>query len=231
MAAPALQRFGIPATIFLPTEIIESGGEFWWDELARLVLGASAEALRLGGDEVNLGGADPRDGRWLPGRPPSTDRQRAFHQLWTMLRTRDPAALESGMNELRAQVGLHAEARASHRPMRPEEVREASSPLVEFGCHSLSHAYLPALSIDEKKREVEGSRARCAALTGVEPSSFAYPYGDFDQESESVVAQAGFACACTTQQRMVSTRDRAFALPRIHVGNWTPRQLERMLAS
>jgi peptidoglycan/xylan/chitin deacetylase (PgdA/CDA1 family) len=38
VAAPVLSRAGAPATVFLSAELIERGGEFWWDELQNIAL-------------------------------------------------------------------------------------------------------------------------------------------------------------------------------------------------
>jgi peptidoglycan/xylan/chitin deacetylase (PgdA/CDA1 family) len=72
---------------------------------------------------------------------------------------------------------------------------------------------------------------RCEALVGYRPSAFAYPYGDFDEESERLVEKAGFTCACATVASAVSARSRPFALPRIQIGNWNSKSLSRALAA
>ena len=48
-AKPLLERYGIPATIFLTSGFIGSGNGFWWDELDRLLLrpGRLPKNLRL----------------------------------------------------------------------------------------------------------------------------------------------------------------------------------------
>src|SRR5690606_657784 len=37
MAAPALERFGFPATFFVTTRWLEDEGEYWWDLLGRVL--------------------------------------------------------------------------------------------------------------------------------------------------------------------------------------------------
>ena len=46
-AVPLLERLGLSATVFLPAELIERGREFWWDELARIVLTFRGKKFRL----------------------------------------------------------------------------------------------------------------------------------------------------------------------------------------
>jgi peptidoglycan/xylan/chitin deacetylase (PgdA/CDA1 family) len=231
VAAPLLQRLGIPATIFLSAALIERGGEFWWDELERIVLDHSGPALRLDETEVPLGAKEPTDRDWRPGEGPLTPRQHSFHLLWDRLRTKSPAELVEAMDDLRAQAALGADPRSSHRPMSIEEARALVESTVEFGSHTLTHPSLPALSSEDKLSEIAGSVERCEAITGVRPRTFAYPYGDHDAEAEQLVEQAGFLCGCTTEHRSLGPRSGVFALPRVQVGDWSPPALARMLVA
>jgi peptidoglycan/xylan/chitin deacetylase (PgdA/CDA1 family) len=54
-AKPLLERYDVPATVFVTTGYVGSGREFWWDELDRLLLqpGTLPEALRL--ESADLG--------------------------------------------------------------------------------------------------------------------------------------------------------------------------------
>jgi peptidoglycan/xylan/chitin deacetylase (PgdA/CDA1 family)/glycosyltransferase involved in cell wall biosynthesis len=229
VAVPLLEKYRVPATIFLPAELIERGREFWWDELERIVLGHSGETLKLNGDRVPLGESSPDDRDWTPAQPPGTPRQAAYHRLWSILYERAPSDLDRAMEELRQQAGLPGSPRKSHRPMSSDEIAGIHSDFVEFGSHSMRHASLPHLSHEEKAREIGESIGRCAELTGREPRTFAYPYGDFDRESARLVAEAGFECACLADGWFVGRRTDPFALPRIFVGNWDSARLARQL--
>src|ERR1700733_9441343 len=64
-AKPILETAGVPATVFLTTGRVGSDEEFWWDELARMVL-TRAEPLRASvtvetrGLEIKLPPMDPK---------------------------------------------------------------------------------------------------------------------------------------------------------------------------
>ena len=229
-AAPLLARLGLPATIFLPAELIQRGGEFWWDELARVILEFEGGALRLGNEETPVPARDPSDHDWSPGAPPKTPRQRLFLALWSRLRTMRPIELDATMSEFRDQAVTQTTPRKAYRPLSPAEVRSARSPGITFGSHALTHPSLPALDESGKAREIGESRARCEALTGAIPSAFAYPYGDVDGASLRLVKDAGFDCACSTKGAFVGRRTDSFALPRLQVGNWDLRRFTDRLA-
>lgn len=74
-----------------------------------------------------------------------------------------------------------------------EQIKEmAESGLVEIGAHSLSHRKLTELPIVEMKREIGESKKKLEELTDGKVYSFAYPYGDLNQEVKEAVREAGF---------------------------------------
>ena len=227
-AAPLLEEAGLPATIFIPAAAIESGEPFWWDELQRIVLEFERDLLELDGIGFELGRANPEDRMWQPHAEPGTPRQAAFLQLWNHLRTKAPEQLNHGMTELREQSRLDPSDDLK-RPMTPKEVRSVASESIRFGSHALTHPSLPNLSRAQKAIEISDSLGRCEALAGRRPDAFAYPYGEFDEDSEELVGRAGFLCACTTEHRAATADSETFALPRLTVGNCGPRTLGRAI--
>lgn len=227
-AVPLLRKHGQHATVFLPAELVERGAEFWWDELARLVIGWPADTLQLEEERLSVPPARERDPVWPADTPPRTPRQKLFQSLWSRLHAMRPAALDAAMAKLREQAPP-TESRATDRPLTTEQARAISSDTISFGSHGLTHPSLPALSHDEKLREITDSRARCEALTGSVPASFAYPFGEMDDASALVVKQAGYTCACVTGDRFVRSRSDIFALPRLRAGNWEVSRLRDML--
>ena len=227
VAAPVLQRLGLPATIFLPAAIIEGRRQFWWDELQDIVIEHPASTLNLDGGVVAIGPRNEADRDWPPGAPPVTDRQRAFLTIWSRLRTRTTAGLASALEKLRGDRERSAE-QPLKRPMTVEEIRSVAAP-VEFGSHALTHRSLPALNAADRAREISESVDRCEKLAGYRPRSFAYPFGDADADSIRLVEAAGFECACVTEERSVSPRSDVYALPRIGVGNFPAAELPQML--
>jgi len=229
VAAPLLKQFRLPATFFIPAELIERGARYWWDELEDMILNHAGSTLTLDGDEIPLGTKSSADRQWLPGSPPLTPRQRTFYQLHVRLSRKPAADIDRAMNGLRAQAKPPTSAAPLKRPMTPDEVRGSVNGYVEFGSHGLRHGWLPNLDLAEQEDEISGSVERCASLTGSRPAAFAYPYGMFDRRSERLTQEAGFDCACTTRNVGVSRVSRSFALPRVKVGNNDSAGLQRTL--
>jgi len=230
VAKPLLEHFDIPATIFLPAELIERRQPFWWDELEELVLEHDGPSLVLAQDTVALGSKQERDRAWAPGAPAQTPRQAAFEAIHARLTRMAPAGREEGLAELRAQAGGAPAIPDRKRPMTPEQVREAAGGALEFGSHTLTHPWLTSLDEAQQRHEICDSVERTAALSGTKPTTFAYPFGTFDARSERLAKEAGFDCACATKEIAVSRRSSPYALPRVPVDDCDSRGLERMLA-
>jgi peptidoglycan/xylan/chitin deacetylase (PgdA/CDA1 family)/glycosyltransferase involved in cell wall biosynthesis len=227
-ALPSLQRFGIPATIFISPDLIDRGDEFWWDDLERIVLAHDGETLRIDSLEVALGERHDLDSEWPAGAPARTPRQQAYQRIWSLLYDKTPLDTRDALNQLREQAGVPAHPRDSHRPLTAAEIA-AMPDIVAFGSHALSHPSLPQLPAGEQEREISDSVSRCQALTGERPRTFAYPYGDYDPALEQLVERAGFLCACLAEGLFVRRDANAFALPRVFVGDWDSARLARQL--
>ena len=230
VAAPLLERFRIPATIFLPVDLIERRSAFWWDELEEIVLNHEGSSLTLDGQTIALGERNSADRQWDAGSRPRTTRQAAFLDLHIRLSRKKPADLRDVMEDLRRRSKRPGETSSTKSPMTPEQVRRTVSEFVEFGSHALTHPWLTSLDLAEQRHEIRDSVDQCRAMTGSEPAAFAYPYGTFDDQSERLVQEAGFQCACATRDLAVSSRSRTFALPRVHVGDGDAAGLQRVLA-
>ncbi len=82
------------------------------------------------------------------------------------------------------------------RLMNAAELRDLAARDWEVGAHSLTHARLSDLDIDQLRHEVFGSRTALAEITGQAPRSFCYPYGSVDVRAVDAVRDAGYSYAC-----------------------------------
>lgn len=238
VAAPLLASHGIPATVFIKTGSIGSNGAFWWDELAELVLAHRAAAdceVSIGADRVrialppierDLGHADA----WRGSEPPASERQRAFLSIWRQLRMLDDETRGAAMSWLRSALGGVAVDPDACAMSADEIVRLTSDGTITIGAHTVTHPSLPSLPDDTKRFEIGASLQTCAQVAGAEIAGFAYPYGDRDAATKTIVKDCGARWACSTRQAAVNTAQfDLFDLPRIHVKDWPGAQLARVL--
>ena len=235
-ATPVLERYRCPATVFLATGAIGGDGEFWWDELSRVVLESSALPADL---EVAIAGRRYRaDDLVALGRnvaehlgvdPPHTSRARLHLGFWYLLRPLGPTERRRALDALVARANGACPLAAS-RALTVEEARAlAASACVEIGAHTVSHPSMPLLDPAGKRREVRESKAWCEALTGARVEAFAYPHGDVDEDSAAAVVEAGFTFACGTEADVVTPGADVMRLPRYAVANWDATEFSQWL--
>mgnify|MGYP001574249320 FL=1 len=94
----------------------------------------------------------------------------------------------------------------------------AKSGLVEIGAHTMNHSYLTGLPLKRVKYEVMESKKYLEDKLGIKVSSFAYPYGAFDNTIIDVVKRAGFRAAVTTIPGTFTLDVNRFFLYRIRPG-------------
>ncbi len=85
---------------------------------------------------------------------------------------------------------------------------------VTLGAHSRTHPHLDGAAADVLVDEVAGCKADIAAETGTTPWAFCYPYGDHDGATIAATRRE-YGAACTTELRVLETRDDVHALPRL----------------
>ncbi len=243
-AAPLLAAQGVPATVFVVPG--EREGEFWWDELDRLLLqpGTLPQMLQLEvndeAQEWDLGGAaeySPADFEryraWsvLQADAP-TPRQAAYRSLHQALRPLATSSRKAILDSLRAWSGAGKASRPTHRRLGSAEIVRLAEAGIEVGGHTLTHPVLSALPVEQQQTEISLGKRRLEGILGRPVRSFAYPYGarkDYTVETVEIVRQAGFVCACANYPGMAQIDTDVFQLPRILVRDWDGDEFARRI--
>jgi peptidoglycan/xylan/chitin deacetylase (PgdA/CDA1 family) len=237
-ARPILERYDVPATVFVSTDHIGNADGFWWDRLEHIFLHPGRLPpgrleVRIGGKRVHcqIDSAElcftPEDCQryagWVAWRqPPPTSRHATFYRLWDRLRNLAAEERESKLNLLAQWAGQPVRETRAACMSESELVRLFDSDLVEPGDHAASHTRLSALPPCEQLREVTDSRNRLQTLLSAPVRSFSYPFGgrrDYTRETVAIVQRAGFERACVNVPGIVNARTRPFEMPRLHAEN------------
>lgn len=83
--------------------------------------------------------------------------------------------------------------------MTSEQLLELHKTGMEIGSHTCTHPRLSRLDVHEQLNELTKSKSVLENLLSTTITSFAYPYGDFNNETLTAVKTAGYKLACTTQ--------------------------------
>jgi peptidoglycan/xylan/chitin deacetylase (PgdA/CDA1 family) len=245
-AKSLLNRYDVPATVFVATGTLGGDREFWWDEVERLLLHGRRlpASLRLNANGINFNwelgqAAEPMDGwierhrGWNVGAAatPGTGRAQLYSSLCRRLRPLSYEQREAALDALRDWAGSDATGRSTHRALSPDEVVElAEGDQVEIGAHTVTHPVLSALTVSQQREEVTRSKARLEEILGHRVTSFSYPYGtanDYTPATVDVVKSSGFNCACSNFAHSIDRGTSRFELPRVLVRDWDGETLAR----
>lgn len=242
-ARPLLERYDIPAMVFVTTGYLGHEREFWWDELDRLLLqpGTLPERLSLSvngstfqwelGEGAFYSEYDyrrNRDRKALEGSPGS--RHFLYYSVWQRLQPLPEAKRRKVLAELVAWAGAESVGRLTHRSLSLEEVVTlAQEELVEVGSHTVTHPVLSALPAASQRDEIQQSKAHLEDVLNRPVTSLAYPHGDYTGETVALVREAGFTCACSSVADIVWRSTDCFQLPRFNVKDWDGEEFTKWL--
>ncbi len=97
-----------------------------------------------------------------------------------------------------------------------------SSGLIEIGAHTLDHPQLTNLSPQAQREQIFNSKQILEQKLGIKVTSFAYPYGAYDQAVMNLVREAGFTSAVSTIAGTKQSHNTLFYLSRIRNTNVLP---------
>ena len=202
-AAPVLRRQGIPATIFLATDLIGTEAVFWQERLRFLL--ARPALVRLAARE--------RSALGLPEGPVEAE------GLIAGCKVRGGLAGPELVEGLEAALGRPEFPRAAHAMLSWDEVRAMAAGGLDFGGHGASHAILTRLAPEAALAECRVSRAAIARELGHAPQALAYPNGDWNPAVAALARQAGYAMALAIGHGRNRSATDLFGLARINVGS------------
>jgi len=182
-AWPILQRYGLPATLFVPTGYPDRPeGGFWWD---RLYQGFQASA-----DRSEL---DTPVGRFSLGT--AARRRRVCDRLIDYVKTLPHHAAMDFVHCVCEELGA---ASTHNHVLGWNELRRLAGEGVTLGAHSRTHPLMNRTSVLEAEVEAVGSLRDLRRQIGEVPPIFAYPAGGHDGDVVRALKREGFSMAFTT---------------------------------
>jgi peptidoglycan/xylan/chitin deacetylase (PgdA/CDA1 family) len=215
VAFPILQRFKIPATVFIPTAFVDSADCLWFCKVNRAVGATTKDSVTWAGEHYDLSSTTARAA--ASARIQACLKRYPQRQLLEQLRTLS-AALEQ-------EVGTPVARDSPYAVLDVYAIEQmAASGLVEFGAHTHTHAILSLLSPEERAQEIRESVTRVRGLTARTCAIFAYPNGrrqDYDETVVEVLRGVGVRAAVTTVPGLNDRMTPRMELRRTGVGSDT----------
>ena len=189
ISIPEALRVGIPATVFVSTEILDTGKPYWWLRLDFAWRHAKSKEATF---------SDPNGESVIIRRDDLASMRRAK----SALRGMDAAMRDRAVERIEETFGMHLSSPAIEyryaEAMSWADVRGLVAHGIEVGSHTVTHPNLELLSSDEVAWELGESKKRLERELGVPCESFCYPYGTFAPWVPAMVQKAGYRCATTT---------------------------------
>jgi peptidoglycan/xylan/chitin deacetylase (PgdA/CDA1 family) len=195
-AFPVLVRKGIPAAVFVVTDLVSTGQVQVHDRLYMLMCRAFEQwPDPAGALESLLADLEiPRSSLESPERLASSPLFAVVSLLRGLSRSdvgRIAAAIED-------DVGTDGDAAAGMQPLTWEMLARMARAGMVIGSHTRTHAWLTRETPAEVLEEARGSREAIERRLGIAPEHFAYPDGRFDGATVTTVAAAGYRFGYTT---------------------------------
>ncbi len=206
-AWPILQRFGLPATLFVPTAFPDQPQRtFWWDRLYR---GFQATARR---DEL----VTP-----LGQLPLNTAARRAYtyNRVVGCIKTLPHDAAMDLVDRLCNELDAPA---AENHVLGWDALRELAGEGLTLGAHTRTHPMMNRIAIGEAVAEAIGSFCDLLIQIGSALPIFAYPAGGLSDRLAATLKREGFLLAFTTRTGINDMQSAdPLRLRRINVGRRT----------
>ncbi len=191
-AVPLLKRKGMPAIVFVVSDLVGTARVLLHDRLylALARTSGSAAPWRALHRALAAAGASPTEGTTSSAASPFTATRRVLDRL-------RQADVQSLVDTLEAEVGVDEAALEAMRPLSWEMLADMQRHGITVGAHTRTHPVLTNETPTVVSEETAGSRKHLESRLGVAVHHFAYPDGGFDRTAVKAVAAAGYRLAFT----------------------------------
>ena len=205
-ARSLLEQEGIPATIFLPYNYIDSGEVFWQEELlARLSL------LNDSGEEP-----DKLFLQELTGYEGKTDKYQLRGYI-TGLKSKTYSEINAILDSLRSYQKDRPITLEHDSYLTWDQVSDMEASNISFGSHAMTHRILTKIDPEDARHEISASKAMLEKQIGKAVDTIAYPNGNSNRAVENMVAESDYKLGFTISPGYVSKDSNSMALPRFNI--------------
>jgi peptidoglycan/xylan/chitin deacetylase (PgdA/CDA1 family) len=214
-ALPILKKNDLQALFYITTGNLDTGNEFWWDAMERILLLPPNLPPVL---EINNHGE-----RFSYDTSTNERRRNAYEQLLPILRRMRPESRSAIIDGIAGWSG-NIQPRSTHRSMTFDELKRMSdSPNAVMGAHTHNHPSLAALTRDEQCREIVQSKQIVERITGSPVKHFSYPFGtwlDYNDDTISICRHENFEWVAANYPATADRKSDLFRIPRFLVRDW-----------
>ena len=177
---PIIQEMQLPITIFTSSGHLENGELLWFSYLKALCFESNYEFINEKTEKFFLGTIHQRQKAWKYVRS-------------IAINTGDLIGFIKGLSHkypLTSELASHY----SGLTLKQLEIAVRGN-LIEFGGHTVHHPLLDQLPIEIQQREIFENKNTLSELIGKPIRFFAYPGGEYNQDTVALVKKSGYDAA------------------------------------
>lgn len=223
VALPILEKYQVPATIFVSTECIGNDDLLWWDCLERMVMHSSSfpKFVELEGEHFVLSGGI------------EDDKVALLQSVRDKLKMLLPGERKKILKILKGEVQEIDYAGGEDRVITREELKRlADSPWITIGGHTVTHSMLSVESEDMQRWEFMESKHYLEEVIGCPVTVMSYPFGsrkDISEFTPNIAKSCGYRKAAVNWQGTCDVTTDPFRLPRNSQRDCEMEEFARML--
>jgi len=211
-AFPLLQKYRVPATIFLATAFIGTNRLFWPEEICWLLehqqqlkdmpsVADDPEPIQVFKREIK--------------KKQSETRELFLDNIIQCMKRQSPEERNQILDYYRE---FSKTPNIFRQMMNWEETDEMrSSGLITFGAHTVHHELLDQLPLSNVRTEIFQSKADIEQKLGVNVTTFSYPNGNYTENIVKMLNEGNFAGAVTTRKGFLGHQTPRMEIPRIAI--------------
>lgn len=227
-ALPVLEKYQVPATIFVTTGNINTSNEFWWDDLERLLLlnKKLPQSYCLGTSK----------GKYKLSFLTTNAIKKSYDLLHLILKDLQFEERIAVLKNMEAELNPLVNPRKLYRTMNEKELIEIDRSLyITIGGHTVTHTQLSIQNIDIQKTEIEESKKKLEVLLQRKINVFSYPFGgknDYTKDTIDILKNIGYQKVASNYMGQIhSWNKNEFELPRCLIRNWDENVFKKILKS
>jgi peptidoglycan/xylan/chitin deacetylase (PgdA/CDA1 family) len=207
-AYPLLRKYGCPATIFLTVDAIGTKRVPLYSQIIWLFSYLSSNFNKIEIPAVGILHLGSLTGKAM-----------AITKVNKKLRELSPKQREIFLKELLKYTNFEFPESVldSEVYLSWADIREMKNDKITFGSHSLTHPFLPLLSLNEARWEINYSKKRIEEEIGQRVVTFSYPFGGYNTRIMEIVRNSGYLCAVTNIPTVVTLKANPYKLGRFGV--------------
>ncbi len=209
-AFPILQKYQIPATVFLTVDSIETGQVAWYDRIFLILQVLPPGRLELELDRSRRFELSSREARIVTAL-----------EIMSLLRTLPDWRRRECCADLEKRVRLPQEELAN-RMLNWHQVQTMQRAGISFGSHTMTHPVVSRLTPAEMEKEFAESKRVLEAKLDCPVLDFAFPFGKLEEcgleITSPLMSRCGYRSAVTTEPGVNNPNVNTFALYRSQIG-------------